>query len=83
MPNRVAKQLRNTLQLSSLLDGNGDGVFEMEEQQKRPTEEIEKEHRIRENANEDGGPDERRTFQPRPRGSAPKTTKSEPQVLSL
>ena len=83
MPNRVAKQVRNSPQLSSLLDGNGEGLLEMEEQQKRATEEIGKEHRIQENANEDGGPTERRAFQPRPQGSAPTTAKGEPQVFDM
>ena len=55
----------------------------MEAQQKRATEEIEKEHRIWRNTNEDGGPTEQRTFQPRPRGSAPKTVKGEPQVFDM
>jgi len=46
-PDRTAKQLRNTPQLSNLLDGNGEGYQEMEEQQKRNTQEIEKENIIR------------------------------------
>ena len=71
MPNRLAKQLRNSLQLSKLLDGDGEGILEMEEQQKRATQEIEKVHRIREAANLDGGVTERRAFQPRTRASAP------------
>ena len=46
-PNRLAKQVRNTPQLSNLLDGNNEGYEDMEEQQKRNTKEIEKETIIR------------------------------------
>lgn len=47
-PDRTAKQLRNSPQLSNLLDGNNEGYEEMEEQQKRHTKEITKETIIRE-----------------------------------
>ena len=33
LPNRLAKQLRNSNQLSNLLDGNGEGLMSMELQQ--------------------------------------------------
>ncbi len=47
-PDRTAKFLRNSPQLSNLLDSNGEGLLEIEEQQKRQVVEVEKEHRIRE-----------------------------------
>ena len=47
-PDRTAKILRNSPQLSNLLDGDGEGLLEMEEQQKRQVAEVEKEHRLRE-----------------------------------
>ena len=53
-PNRSAKIMRNSPQLSNLLDGNGEGLLEMEEQQKRQVQEVEKEHTIRDMAG--GGP---------------------------
>ena len=65
MPNRLAKQLRESPQLSNLLDGDGEGVLDMEQQQKRVTIEIEKEHRIRETADASTGPTERKASQPR------------------
>ena len=37
MPNRLAEQLRNSPQLSNLLDGDGEGVLDMEIQQKKAT----------------------------------------------
>ena len=83
MPNRLAKQLRNSPQLSKLLDGDGEGVLDMEKQQKKATMEIEKEHRIRENANTEGGSTERRTFQPRPRTETPTTAKAETQFFDV
>lgn len=49
-PDRTAKFLRNSPQLSNLLDSNGEGLLEMEEQQKRQMMEVEKEHRLREMA---------------------------------
>jgi hypothetical protein len=67
MPNRLAKQLRESPQLSNLLDGDGEGVLDMEQQQRREGVEVERERLIRERANEDGGPAERRAFEPRPR----------------
>ena len=42
-PDRTAKQLRNSPQLSNLLDGDNEGYEDMEEQQKRNTKEITKE----------------------------------------
>ena len=71
MPNRLAKQLRNSPQLSNLLDGEGEGALEMEEQQRRAATEVERQRLIRENANLDGGVTERSAFQPRTRASAP------------
>ena len=41
-PDRAAKFLRNSPQLSNLLDSNGEGLLEMEEQQKRQVMEVEK-----------------------------------------
>jgi hypothetical protein len=41
-PNRTAKFLRESPQLSNLLDGNDEGVLEMEAQQKRQVQEVEK-----------------------------------------
>ena len=49
-PDRTAKFLRNSPQLSNLLDGDGEGLLDMEEQQKRQVAEVEKEHKIREMA---------------------------------
>ena len=49
-PDRTAKFLRNSPQLSNLLDSNGEGLLEMEEQQKRQMMEVEKEHIIRRTA---------------------------------
>ena len=46
-PNRTAKFLRESPQLSNLLDGNGEGLLEMEGQQKRQVQEVEREHIIR------------------------------------
>ena len=64
MPNRLAKQLRESPQLSNLLDGDGEGVLDMEEQQKWVTIEIEEEHRIKETADASTGPTERKAFRP-------------------
>jgi len=64
-PNRLAKQLRESPQLSNLLDGDGEGVLDMEQQQRRVAVEIERERLIRERADEDGGAAERRAFEPR------------------
>ena len=49
-PDRTAKILRNSPQLSNLLDGDGEGLMEMEEQQKRQVMEVEKEHILRRTA---------------------------------
>ena len=49
-PDRTAKLLRNSPQLSNLLDSNGEGLLEMEEQQKRQVMEVEKEHILRQTA---------------------------------
>ncbi len=49
-PDRTAKFLRNSPQLSNLLDSNGEGLLEMEEQQKRQVMEVEKEHILRQTA---------------------------------
>ena len=51
-PDRLAKQLRNSPQLSNLLDGNGDDYEEMNKQQVNHTKEIVKETIIREVAGE-------------------------------
>jgi len=51
-PNRVAKQLRDTPQLSNLLDGEGHGVSDLEQQQKDQTILTEREHRLREKASQ-------------------------------
>ena len=84
MPNRLAKQLRNSPQLSNVLDGDGAGLQDVEDQQKRAAEEVEKEHRVRDAANvEGGGPTERRTFQQEPRQNIPKTSKGNPKVFNM
>ena len=49
-PKSIAKFLRESPQLSNLLDGNGEGLIEMEAQQKRQVQEVEKEESIREMA---------------------------------
>ena len=54
-PDRTAKKIRESPQLSNLLDDNGEGLLEMEEQQKRQIQEIEKEHTIREMAGHTAG----------------------------
>tara|TARA_R110000851_G_scaffold99443_3_gene214528 strand:+ start:668 stop:1852 length:1185 start_codon:yes stop_codon:yes gene_type:complete len=46
-PDRRAKFLRNSHQLSNLLDGDGEGVFDMEQQQRREMQNIQREHLIR------------------------------------
>ena len=85
MPNRVAKKLSNSPQLSNLLDGDVEGVLEMEGQQKRATMEMEKEHRIRETADTGFGPSsgtrdtgprptEQKQIKPRVRNFKPKAT---------
>ena len=75
MQNRVAKQLRNSPQLSNLLDGDSEGLLEMEGQQKRATQEIEKEQRIRETADTGSGPTENKTSKQRERKFKPKATR--------
>ena len=47
-PDRTSKFLRNSHELSNLLDGDGEGLFELEEQQRRQNREIEKQNMIRE-----------------------------------
>ena len=54
-PNRMAKFIRNSPQLSNLLDGEGMGVAQLEEQQKNQMKEIMKEHAIRETASSSNG----------------------------
>ena len=49
-PDRVAMQLRNSPQLSNLLDSGGTGILDLEQQQKDQTILIEREHAIREAA---------------------------------
>ena len=49
-PDRRAIFLRNSPQLSNLLDGDGEGLLEMEEQQKKQVQEEIKGHTIREMA---------------------------------
>ena len=74
MPNRLAKQLRNSPQLSNLIDGDGAGLQDIEDQQKPETEEIKKTQRIGDAANVEGdGPTARRVLEPMSRGNAPKT----------
>ena len=46
-PNRLAKQIRNSPQLSNLLDNGGEGIVQMEEQQSNAMKEEQKEHAIR------------------------------------
>ena len=46
-PNRLAKQIRNSPQLSNLLDNGGEGIVQMEEQQLNAMKEEQKEHAIR------------------------------------
>ena len=46
-PNRLAKQIRHSPQLSNLLDGDGMGVVEMEKYQLNVMKEQQKEHAIR------------------------------------
>jgi hypothetical protein len=46
-PNRTAKFLRESPQLSNLLDGDDEGLLEMEGQQKRQVQEAERENIIR------------------------------------
>ena len=41
-PDRTAKLLRNSLQLSNLSDGDGEGILEIENQQKRQVQQVEK-----------------------------------------
>ena len=66
MHNRLAKQLRCSPQLSNLLDGDGAGLQDIEDQQKREAKEIEKIQRIRDAANVEGdGPPARRVLQPK------------------
>ena len=66
-PNRLAKQLRETPQLSNLLDGEGLGVFDIEQQQSRSALEVQRQQLIRDAASLDaGGVTEQRVFQPLP-----------------
>ena len=84
MPNRVAKHMRNSPQLSNFLDGDGVGLQVIEDQQKRAAKEIEKTQRIRDAANVEGdGPTARRVLQPRSRGNAAKTKRGETEVFYL
>ena len=46
-PNRLAKQLRNSPQLSNLLDNGGEGLVEMEEQQQRAMQHEQAEQAVR------------------------------------
>ena len=54
-PNRFAKQIRNSPQLSNLLDGEGMGAVEMEQQQMKAMEHEEAEHAVRQAALSSGG----------------------------
>jgi len=54
-PNRFAKQIRNSPQLSNLLDGEGMGAVEMEKQQQKAMEHEQAEHAVREAASQTGG----------------------------
>lgn len=66
-PNRLAKQLRESPQLSNLLDGEGLGVFDIDEQQNRNALEVQRQQLIRDAAGLDaGGVTEQRVFQPPP-----------------
>ena len=49
-PDRLASRLRNTPELSNLLDGEGDSVTDLEQQQREQYTNIEKDLRIREMA---------------------------------
>ena len=51
-PDRVALQLRNSPELSNLLDSGGTGILDLEQQQKDQTILIEREHAIREAASQ-------------------------------
>ena len=46
-PNRFAKQIRNSPQLSNLLDNGGEGLVEMEEQQQRKMQHEQAEQAVR------------------------------------
>jgi hypothetical protein len=66
-PNRLAKQIRNSPELSNLLDGDGVGALDIEQQQRRAALEVERQQVIREVANPaTGGVTEQRAFQPPP-----------------
>jgi hypothetical protein len=65
-PDRTAKFLRESSQLSNLLDGDGEGVLEMEEQQKRQMQEARKEYVIRETASQTQGSTTEIKIVPRP-----------------
>jgi len=54
-PNRLAKQIRNSPQLSNLLDGDGMGLVEMEKHQLNRMKEEQKEHAVRQAASQEGG----------------------------
>ena len=53
-PNRLAKQLRNSPQLSNLLDNGGEGLVEMEEQQQRKMQHEQAEQAVRQAASNGG-----------------------------
>jgi hypothetical protein len=54
-PNRLATQLRNSPQLSNLLDGAGEGEVEMEKQQMNKIEHEQAEHAVQQVASSSGG----------------------------
>ena len=53
-PNRFAKQIRNSPQLSNLLDNGGEGLVEMEEQQQRAMQHEQAEQAVRQAASNGG-----------------------------
>jgi hypothetical protein len=54
-PNRLATQLRNSPQLSNLLDGAGEGEVEMEKQQMNKIKHEQAEHAVQQVASSSGG----------------------------
>ena len=54
-PNRMAKFIRESPQLSNLLDGQGMGIDELKQQQFNRMKEEQKQHAIIESASESGG----------------------------
>ena len=54
-PNRLAKQLRNSPQLSNLLDGEGMGLVEMEEQEMNRIRHEQAEQALKQAASSSGG----------------------------